>query len=424
MKHPQLVEFAAAQIAKGVPVDEVIAHLRRQKWDEDIIAEVVAAAAGSAATTAEAATSAVEPSRRRGPSRISLALLACLAVVVAVTGAFVLWHYLHAKAIREKTKFVEFSGDITGQLGAGSATASGAPTPDDFRLLDFKGVVDSALITEPRAALSVAFDPSGETAAALPAVPSATDARYLATTLLATAAASKLFNAADLRWGGDSIFVRPERTPWSNLGGNNLVSGLLGAFLGQELLSNPWLRITTGKPGIPGEQQATWALLFRPAGQVFGTSKELSFLDRADSGDVNGVPTEIHRYAINGPWLTERLRGALREVSADKQMEWVARLQSMLAGSTPGNSSLDTLTIDDGEMKVWVGKSDALPYRIVANLRIREGTSAPIVLDLRGELDARYGQPVKIELPPDSVGIEKVRQQLEALQSLGGMFQR
>lgn len=410
MKHPQLAEFAAAQLAKGIPEEEIMAHLRSQKWDEGVIAEVIASTKGPGAPPAPAAPPTRSPLRRAG-----LLILAGLAVVVLLTGLFALRHYLHAKAIREKTKFVEFSGSISGRL---------VPGAEAFRLLDFKGVVDSAIITEPRAALSLAFDPAGQTSASLTNVPSATDARYLATTLIAAAAANTLFGTADFRWGGDSIFLRPERTPWSNLGGNNIVSGLLGAFLGQELLSNPWLRITIEKPGIPGEQQATWALLFRPAGQVFGTSKELKFIDRVDGGDLNGIPVEIHRYSINGPWLTGKLREALQHAAAEKQMQWIAQLQALATGASAGSGSPDSLTIKDGEMRVWVGKSDALPYRIEADLPVSEGTSAPLSLELQGELTANYGQPVKIELPPDSVGIEKVRQQIKALQSLGDMFKR
>lgn len=420
MNHPQLVDFVASQLAKGVPLDEVITHLRGQKWDEAVIEEVVAAA-----TKAEAGPPPpADPTPHITPRRIFIATSVFLAVLVAVAGLFVLRHYLHAKAVREKIKFVEFSGHITGRLETGQAKPAGAPELGDFRLLDFKGVVDSALITEPRAALSLSFDPSDQMAAILPEVPTDTDARYLATTLLATAAADKLFGNADLRWGGDSMYLRPERTPWSNLGGNNLVSGLLGAFLGQELLSNPWLRIPTGKPENVGEQQATWALLFRPEGQVFGSSKELTFVDRADGGELRGIPTEIHRYSINGPWLTKKLQKALREIAADDKMKWVTQLQSLATGNAPGQGSLETLTISDGEMSVWVGKSDALPYRIVTHLKIKEGASSPLTLVLRGELDAAYGQPVKIELPPDAVGIEKVKKQLEALQSFGSMFQR
>ncbi|MBE2180915.1 MAG: hypothetical protein IAE97_10625 [Chthoniobacterales bacterium] len=424
MTHPRLVEFAKGQLAKGMPVPDIIAHLRGQKWEESVIDEVITAAtAGTEPAAAVGTTPATAPQPSNGMLvKIALLLLAALIAAAAIAGFFGYQQYSRAKIIREKTKFVEFSGNITGQYLPGTADAGA--TAGNFRLFDFNGVVDSSQITEPRAAMKAILDPAGETITTLQTISSGTDARYIAATLLAAAGGSRLFGGADFRWGGDSVFIRPERTPWSSLAPDNLVSGLLGALIGPDLLSNPWVRVAVGKPdtGIGAEQQVTWALLFRPTDQVFGNSKELSFLGREDGGDIHGVPTEIHHYSLNGEWMTKHLREALRDSSADKNMAWLGQLQAMITGATPDTGSIGTLEVSDAEMSVWVGKPDTLPYRIVIKLDVKEGAKSPATLRLEGELTAAYGQPVKIELPPDSVGIEQIQKQLGALQGIGNSF--
>lgn len=424
MTHPQLVEFAKGQLAKGVPVADIIAHLRGQKWEESVIDEVVAAATTGTEPPAATSTSPATGPRQLGRTlvKVALLLLTALLAVVAIAGFFGYQQYSRAKIIREKTKFVEFSGSITGQYLPGTAdpgTAAG-----NFRLLEFNGVVDSSQITEPRAAMKATLDPAGGTITALQTISSGTDARYIAATLLAAAGGSQLFGGADFRWGGDSVFIRPERTPWSNLSSDNLVGGLLGALIGPDLLSNPWVRVTVGRPetGIGAEQQVTWALLFRPTDQVFGNSKELSFLGRDDGGDIHGVPTEIHRYSLHGEWMTKQLRKALRDSSADKNMAWLGQLQAAITGAAPDKRSIGTLEVSDAEMSVWVGRQDTLPYRIVIKLDVKEGAQSPATLRLEGELTATYGQPVKIELPPDSIGIDQIQKQLGALQGMGNFF--
>lgn len=423
MTHPQLVEFAKGQLAKGIPVADIITHLRAQKWEETVIDGVIAAAtAGSNPETQDRPPAAGAPRPARGAlARILLLLLTALIAAAAIAAFFGYRQYSRAKLVREKTKFVEFSGHITGQFVPGIPAAATEPPNGEFRLLDFNGVADSFLITEPRAAMKVTFDPAGQTTSTLQAISSGTEARYIATTLIATAGGGQLFGGTDFRWGGDSVFVRPQRTPWSALSSNNLVTGLLGALVGPEILSNPWVRIPVGKPsaGFGAEQQVTWALLFRPTDQVFGNSRELTFLDREDGGDINGVATEIHRYAINGKWMTKQLRKALRDSAADKSMAWLRQLQNMITRVPAGTDTLSTLEISDAEMSVWVGRQDTLPYRIAVDLDVKEGATSPATLNLKGELSAAYGQPVKIELPTESVGIEQIQKQINALQGLG-----
>ncbi len=426
MTHPRLVEFAKGQLAKGVPVPDIVAHLQGQKWEESVINEVVMAATAGAKPAAATSIPDDDAPQTSGRTfvKVALLLLASLIAAIAIAGFFGYQQYSRAKIIREKTKFVEFSGSITGQYLPGTAAADPGVAAGNFRLLDFNGVVDSSQITEPRAAMKVTLDPTGETVVALQTIPSGTDARYLAATLIAAAGGRQLFGGVDFRWGGDSVFIRPERTPWTSLGSGNLVGGLLGALIGPDLLSNPWLRVTVGKPeaGIGAEQQVTWALLFRPTDQVFGNSRELTFLGREDGGDINGVPAAIHRYSLNGEWMTRQLRKALRDSSADKNMAWLGQLQAMITGAAPDTGSVATLEVSDAEMSVWVGKTDTLPYRIDIKLDVKEGAKSPATLHLEGELTAAYGQPVKIELPPDSVGIEQIQKQLGALQGLGNFF--
>jgi hypothetical protein len=73
------------------------------------------------------------------------------------------------------------------------------------------------------------------------------------------------------------------------------------------------------------------------------------------------------------------------------------------------SSAVDTLTCTDGEMKVWVGKKDTLPRKIVIETKLTEGTQVPLSLSLRGEVNASYGKEQTIDFPEQSVTLDELK---------------
>jgi len=174
--------------------------------------------------------------------------------------------------------------------------------------------------------------------------------------------------------------------------------------------ANPWVRIPAGAAGT-SETQAAWALLFRPTDQVFGNSKELRFVGKEKGEDIDGTPTEIHRYVLDGKWLGKELRRVIKETAADENMAMVGMIQSLATGKDLRDlgSAIDTLTCTDGEMKVWVGKKDTLPRKIVLETKLSEGAQVPLSLALRGEISASYGKEQTIDFPQESVTLEELK---------------
>lgn len=418
MQHPRLVEYAKSQLAKGVSRADIMTYLREQKWDESVIAAVLAAADPTSPAPTASAEATPAPGRR--PGKI-LPVLLTLAVLLAAWGAYQLYRsYAVAKLVREKTKFVEFSGTIAGRL-------TSAADPAEFGLLAFHGQLDSSQIDTPKAALQITFDES----TSLAGLPPQTDGHLLALTLLSVATGARTIGGAEVRFADWTTYLRPARTPFAGDGTAAAVAGLVNSLLGPNILTDFWVKIpgrgdqTPAATGVLStEHKATWALLFRPTEKIFGESKELRFTGTEPGDNLNGVPTEIHRYAVDGPWLTKQLVETLRDAELDDQMDVLAMLQSLVLGGDADNiaASLDSLEISDGELSVWVGREDTLPYRMTLRLDVREGTRAPLALRLSGAMDIAYVPSVSIEIPAQALDLKQLEEQLGLWQSLGNLF--
>jgi len=417
MQRPQLVEYAKSQLAKGVPRAEIEAHLRGQKWDDTVIADVMDAAdpLASVAPPAAPATGPGDHARRKF---LTIALL--LGLLVATWGAYQLYRsYSVAKLVREKTKFVEFTGKIAGQLEGADAA--------EFGLLSFRGQLDSSQIDTPKAALQVTFDEN----VPLSNISPQSDAPLLGLTLFSIGAGAQTIGGADVRLAEWNTFLRPARMPFAGDQTAAAVGGLVTALLGPNILTDFWVKIPartptaeTGGAMLSTESKATWALLFRPTEKIFGESKELRFTGKEPGGQINGTPTEIHRYAIDGPWLTNQLVKALRDAEVDDKLDIIAMLQNLVLseGADKPTASLDSLEISNGELAVWVGRGDTLPYRMTVTLRVEEGTRDPLSLRLSGEMEMNYGQPVTIDVPAKAIDLKQLQEQIGLLQGLGNLF--
>jgi len=396
MPHQKLAEFVRQRLDEGASLAEIETHLRGQKWEEDVIAAVLKEAAPGGVHAASASTS--KPPAPRKSWRAWAA--AVLVVLLAIVGTFSYRQLSAARAIRALVKHVAFEGRITGQLENSDRT---------LELVQFRGALDTSDLAAPKAALKLDLDTDGKTGKALKKVSPTTDGRFIATTLIAISTGGQVFGGADLRLAEKNIFFHLDRTPFSG-GGNDLMSALIGALAGPKVASNPWVRIPAGPAGTT-KTQITWAILFRPTDQVFGSSRELRFIRREPGGDIHGMPTEIHHYVVNGQWLTKELRQLIRETIADKSMVMVGLLQSLATGRNLQDlgSSLDTLTCSDGEMKVWIGKSDTLPRRIILDTKVSEGRDMPLVIALRGEINATYGIQQAIDFPQESVTLDELK---------------
>ena len=417
MQRPQLVEYAKSQLAKGVPRAEIEAHLRGQKWDETVIAEVMAAAdpAASVAAPAAPAGHAGNPTRHKF---LTIALL--LGLLVAIWGAYQLYRsYSVAKLVREKTKFVEFTGKIAGKLEGADA--------EEFGLLSFLGQLDSSQIDTPKAALQVTFDEN----VPLSDISPQSDAPLLGLTLFSIGAGAQTIGGADVRLAEWNTFLRPARMPFAGDQTAAAVGGLVTALLGPNILTDFWVKIPARTPTaesggamLSTESKATWALLFRPTEKIFGESKELRFTGKEPGGQINGIDTDIHRYAIDGPWLTKQLVKALRDAEVDDKLDIIAMLQNLVLGegADKPTASLDSLEISNGELAVWVGRGDTLPYRMTITLRAKEGNRAPLSLRLSGEMEMNYGQPVTIDVPAKAIDLKQLQEQIGLLQGIGNLF--
>ncbi|MBU3665304.1 MAG: hypothetical protein FGM15_05430 [Chthoniobacterales bacterium] len=422
---PQLLEFAKGRLAKGETPDAVIAHLRGQKWEESVIEEVMAAAGAAPCDHKKQAAAG----KRRIWPHILLIILATAGATAAVAGFFVWRQYAAAKLIREKLKYVEVTGHVGGNLEASAPANSATKTAvGAFDLLDLRGFVDSSQMDTPRAAFAISLDPSGSLAAALAQVPPTTDARFAGVTLLSIAAAGRAFGGIEATLVERTAYLRFANMPLAQAGQQNPIAALASALIGPNILTGAWLRVPLDDPSspasdplVPREQQVTWALLFRPTEKVFGQSRELQFLGKSAGDPINGEATDIHRYRIDGAWLTGLLKNAMRENKADGKMMMLAQLQTALTGGAAADTS-DTMTLSDGEMSVWVGKKDTLPRRIAVQISVSEGLNSPIAVKLKAELSMSYGKPVTIATPEPAIGLEQLQQQLNTLQSLGNFF--
>lgn len=423
MDHPQLVEFAKSQLAKGVSRSEIEEHLRRQNWEDDVIASVLGAADPDAPASGNPpATTA--PRRRSRAGRILVGLL----LLGVLLGGYQLYRHLSlSHLVREQTKFVEFRGFITGQL----EVPPGQSAASAVRLLEFEGLLDSTQLETPRASMAATFDPDAGVGADLRLIPPGSDAPLLVLTLMSVAGGAQAIGGVDVRFADWNTYLRPHRTPFSGNRTATAVVGLVSALLGPNILSDFWLQIPAESPlatqpqgMFSTEQRAKWALLFRPTDKIFGESRELRFLGQTPGGEIDGQSMTIHRYTLDGPWLTTQLVGALRQAEFEDKLELLSFIQALVlgAGAQTATASLDSLEISDGEFDVWVGKKDTLPHRMTITLSVKEGHSAPLGLALAGEMDITYGRPVTIEVPAQSINLKQLQEQLELLQSFGNLF--
>lgn len=423
MDHPQLVEFAKSQLAKGVSRAEVEAHLRRQNWEEDVIASVLGAADPDTPASGDAPATTIPP-RHSHVGRILLGLL----LLLVLWGGYQLYRHLAlSHLVREQTKFVEFGGFLTAQL----EVPPGQPAASAVKLLDFEGLLDSTQLETPRASMAATFDPDAGVGEVLRLVPPGSDAPLLALTLMSVSGGAQAIGGVDVRFADWNTYLHPHRTPFSGNRTATAVAGLVSALLGPNILADFWLQIPAESPlaGQPQsmfstEQRAKWALLFRPTDKIFGESRELRFLGQEPGGEIAGQPMVIHRYALDGPWLTTQLVGTLRQAELEDKLELLSFVQALVlgAGAQTATASLDSLEISDGEFDVWVGKKDTLPHRMTITLRVKEGLAAPLGLTLAGEMDITYGRPVTVEVPAQSINLRQLQEQLELLQSFGNLF--
>jgi hypothetical protein len=394
MKNAEWVEFAKTLAAEGVAPEEIKERLRARQLGE---AEIDGIMADS------------KPSGPGNKRTLLIVALGILSIALAV-GAFFAYRYLAAAhLVREKVKHVAFSGNITGQLEG---------KDKGCELVQFSGALDTTELDAPKAAMRITLDREEKMKRIVGSIPPATDARFLSAASLAIRAGGSFFGGADLRFAEENVFLHLDRTPLSGNSQDPLMA-LVGALAGAKVAANPWVRIPAGPAGA-SETQASWALLFRPTDQVFGSSKELQFLDKKDGEPIGGHATEIHHYKVNGGWLTKQLVKTLREVLADKQMMVVGFIQSMATGKDLKelSNTLDTLKCSDGDMTVWVGKGDTLPRRIVVDLRVSEGEQSPLALLLRSEVNAEYGLVVPVDFPAESMTLDELKKS----GILGGLF--
>lgn len=396
MRHEQLIEFARGRKAQGASLAEIEAHLRGQNYGDEVIAEVLGAlgTGESHSTPADAAGAG-----KRNTAWIRWAAAAI--VVLLLAGAyFAIRHLARAQAVRALVKNVRFEGNIKGQLAGSDRT---------LNLVDFRGALDTGELAAPKAALKLELDGKGKTGKDLKKISPATDGRFLATALTSIAAGGNFFGGADLRFADENVYFHLDHTPLTKNAEDPLMA-IVGAIAGAQIAANPWVRVPAGPAGT-SETQAAWALLFRPTDQVFGSSKELRFEGREKGEEIGGVATEIHRYTLNGKWLSKELRRVISETVADENMAIVGYIQSLATGRNLKDvaNGLDTLTCSDGAMKVWVGKSDTLPRRIVIETKLSEGAQMPLSISLRGEINATYGAKEVIDFPPESVTLEELK---------------
>lgn len=423
MSRPQLAEFVKRRLSEGVPLAEIEAHLRRQGWEEPVIAEALSAA-GAAPTTRPAPSPPKKRRRARIFLWIVLTLLAIILAAAGVGGYLAYGEYSAAKEVREKLKFVGISGKVTGQFEPQNPAAPSPAAP--FELLAFSGVTDSSQLSRPRASFHFTFGANGEALDALRPLGAATDARFVGTSLLTLGTAGKFFGGAEVRFVDGNGYVLCDRTPLTGAG-NNPAIAVASALLGPTPLTGAWLRIPmddNGTVGKPTEIQVIAGLLLRPTDAILGQSAEVHFTGKSRGDDMAGNRTEVQHYAIDGAWLTAQLVAALRDSQIEEKMLGIAMVQKFLTGGNVANAtgSLETLQVSDAQMDVWVGERDRLPYKAVLTFALREGKELPATLHLRAEMDLSYGKSVPIEAPASSVSLQEMQDKLGALESLIGGF--
>lgn len=393
MSHESLIEFARKRLSQGATTEEIVTHLRDQKYGEDVITEVLRAVDPLASEVKQA-------SRTEGRGAKKIWVYAALALIVLVGAFFAYRYFAAAQAVRALVKHVAFEGNIKGQLDGSERS---------LELVQFRGALDTGDLSAPKASMKLELDRKGKTGKDLKNISPATDGRFIAAALMSIAAGGNFFGGADLRFAEENVYFRLDHTPLTKNADDPLMA-IVGAIAGPQVTANPWVRVPAGPAGT-SETQAAWALLFRPTDQVFGSSKELRFEGKERGEDIGGVQTEIHRYTLNGKWMSKELRRIIGETIADENMAAIGFIQSLATGKDlkeVGNA-LDTLTCSDGAMKVWVGKDDTLPRRIVIETKLSEGNQVPLVISLRGEISATYGAPQQIDFPAESVTWEELK---------------
>ena len=395
MAHEQLKDFARKRLAEGATPAEIETHLRAQKWDNDVIGQVMLDVLPQTPAQAPAGM-AHAPGGRRWARWIALALVLGL----AAAGFVAYQKFSAAQAVRTLVKHVAFDGSIVGQLEESERRLD---------LVRFRGSLDTADLSAPEAAMKLELDLKGKTGKDLKKISPATDGRFITAALMSIAAGGNFFGGADLRFAEENFYFHLDHTPFTKNADDPLMA-IVGALAGPQVAANPWVRVPAGPAGT-SETQAAWALLCRPTDQVFGSSKELRFEGKEKGEDIGGTPTEIHRYTLNGQWMSKELRRVISETIADENMAIIGLLQSLATGKDLKDvgSALDTLTCSDGAMKVWVGKDDALPRRIVIETKLSEGKQVPLSISLRGEINATYGQEQTIDFPAESITLDELK---------------
>lgn len=337
---------------------------------------------------------------RSGKGVWVLFIAVALVAGAAVGGFFAYRHFAAAQAVRALVKHIAFEGNIEGRLDGSERR---------LEILQFRGALDTADLAAPKASMKLEMDRKGKTGKDLKTIPPTTDGRFIATALMSIAAGGNFFGGADLRFAQENVYFHLDHTPLTKNAEDPLMA-IVGAIAGPQITANPWVRVPAGPAGT-SETQAAWALLFRPTDQVFGSSKELRFEGKEPGEAIGGVPTEIHRYTLNGKWMSKQLRRVIRDTMADENMAAVGFLQSLATGKDLKEigGTLDTLTCSDGAMKVWVGRDDTLPRRIVVETRLSEGNQSPLAISLRGEINANYGKAQVIDFPAESVTLDELK---------------
>ncbi|MFM8887027.1 MAG: hypothetical protein ACKOKC_11525, partial [Chthoniobacterales bacterium] len=149
MSHQPLIDFARKRLSQGASLAEIQAHLREQKYGDDVVAEVLRAiepATSEAAASTAAAVATPRPWLRW--------VAAALVVLILVGGYFALRHFGKAQAVRTLVKHVQFEGNIKGQVEGSDRT---------LNLVDFRGALDTSDLSSPKAAMKLELDEKGKT---------------------------------------------------------------------------------------------------------------------------------------------------------------------------------------------------------------------------------------------------------------------
>lgn len=195
--------------------------------------------------------------------------------------------------------------------------------------------------------------------------------------------------SADLRLIGKVVYFKLNEAPF------------LG-FFDTGKIKNQWIKIDTVELNKElGLEEKNYSELTEDQkkliSELFKHSKMIKLADRVKSERANGVMTNHFKFIID----KQEFKTFVIRVSEITNKELTAEDKSELE-----KIFLDQLNFQDGE--IWVGRKDALPYRITLPIEFRnqEGQLAgKMLLNLNFK---NYNQPVVIEAPSTSKNFNEI----------------